>query len=40
MRRRLESNLDTVDLIIAGVEASLWVAEQFSSDLKVIFPQL
>jgi hypothetical protein len=40
MQRRLENNLDTIDLVIAGVEASLWVAEQFSSDLKVAFPQL
>lgn len=40
MRRRIENNLDTIDLLIAGVEASLWVAEQFSADLKVAFPQL
>ena len=40
MHRRLTYNLDTIDLMIAGVEASLWVAEQFSADLKVAFPQL
>ena len=40
MHRRLAYNLDTIDLVIAGVEASLWVAEQFSADLKVAFPQL
>jgi hypothetical protein len=30
----------TVDLIISGVEASLWVAEQFASDLRNAFPHL
>ena len=32
--------LDSVDLLIAGVEASLWLAEQFASDLRRIFPYL
>lgn len=31
---------DSVDLLIAGVEASLWLAEQFASDLRRIFPYL
>mmetsp|Transcript_26378 Transcript_26378/g.36255 ORF Transcript_26378/g.36255 Transcript_26378/m.36255 type:complete len:1022 (+) Transcript_26378:670-3735(+) len=41
MESRLrKSNLDTVDLIIVGVEASLWVAEQFAADLRVGLPEL
>jgi hypothetical protein len=40
MKRRLVENEDSTDLIIGGVEASLWVAEQWASDLRSIFPQL
>lgn len=32
--------VDSVDLLITGVEASLWLAEQFASDLRRIFPYL
>lgn len=40
MKRRQMSNTDTTDLLIGGVEASLWVAEQWAADLRTIFPQL
>ena len=40
MRRRLLHNQDSVDLLLCGVEASLWLAEQFASDLRRIFPFL
>lgn len=40
MRRRIRLNLDTIDLLISGVEASLWMAEQWASDLRSVFPQL
>ncbi|KAG2481942.1 hypothetical protein HYH03_019096, partial [Edaphochlamys debaryana] len=29
-----------VDLLVTGVEASLWLAEQWAGDLKLVFPQL
>ena len=31
---------DALDLIITGVEVSLWMAEQFAADLRMIFPQI
>ena len=40
MKRRLQSNVDSTDLLIGGVEASLWVAEQFAADLRNIFPKV
>jgi hypothetical protein len=40
MRRRIAFNADTTDLLIAGVEISLWVAEQWAADLRSYFPQL
>jgi len=40
MRRRLTTNLDTIDLLIGGIEASLWLAEQFAADLRRVFPYL
>jgi hypothetical protein len=40
MLRRMEKNLDTTDLLIGGVEVSLWMAEQWAADLRAIFPQL
>lgn len=40
MRHRMQSHTDSTDLIIGGLEASLWVAEQFAADLRSIFPQL
>jgi hypothetical protein len=40
MRRRIEQQKDTTDLIIAGVEVSLWLGEQFAADLTRIFPNL
>jgi hypothetical protein len=40
MRQRLSSNSDTTDLLIGGVEISLWLAEQFAADLRSIFPSL
>lgn len=29
-----------VDVLITGVESSLWIAEQWAGDLKLVFPQL
>ena len=29
-----------VDLLLTGIESSLWMAEQFAADLKIIFPQI
>jgi hypothetical protein len=40
MLRRMEKNLDTIDLLIGGVEVSLWMAEQWAADLRTVFPQL
>ncbi len=40
MRRRLQTNKDTTDLLISGIESSLWMAEQWAADLRIIFPQL
>lgn len=40
MKHRVETKTDSTDLLIGGVEASLWVAEQFAADLRTIFPQL
>lgn len=31
---------DTLDLVIGGVEISLWIAEQWAADLRMLFPQL
>lgn len=33
-------NRDVFDLIITGVEVSLWIAEQFAADLRTIFPKM
>ena len=35
----LYSTLGT-DLLIGGIEASLWIAEQWAADLRTMFPQL
>ena len=32
--------INEIDILITGCEVSLWVAEQFASDLSVIFPGL
>jgi len=40
MKHRVDTQTDSTDLLIGGVEASLWVAEQFAADLRTIFPQL
>jgi hypothetical protein len=40
MQRRVSHNQDTIDLLIAGVEASLWLAEQCAADLRRVFPYL
>ena len=34
------SSVGTVDLLIGGIEASLWVAEQFAADIRNVFPKL
>ena len=33
-------HLDCVDLIISGVEASLWVAEQLAEDIRMCLPEV
>ena len=33
-------NSDSVDLLIAGCEVSLWLGEQFAADLHLAFPKL
>lgn len=40
MQMRVQQNQDVTDLIIGGVEVSLWVAEQWAADLRRIFPNL
>ena len=40
MRNRLQFNEDCVDLLIGGIENSLWIAEQWAADLRAIFPLL
>jgi len=40
MKHRIDTKTDSTDLLIGGVEASLWVAEQFAADLRTLFPQL
>jgi hypothetical protein len=46
LRRRLEARLvgtipnNSIDILLTGCEVSLWVAEQFASDLKNAFPGL
>ncbi len=40
MKHRITNNIDSTDLLIGGVEASLWVAEQWAADLRLIFPQV
>jgi hypothetical protein len=37
---KLSKQLPTVDLLIIGVESSLWLGEKFTQDLKIIFPWL
>jgi hypothetical protein len=37
---KLSRQLPTVDLLIVGVENSLWLGERFAQDLKIIFPWL
>lgn len=40
VKYRSKANLDSIDLLITGIEASLWVAEQFAVDLQNLFPQI
>lgn len=40
MKARIEAKLDTTDLLIAGIEASLFAGEQFACDLRSLFPLL
>jgi hypothetical protein len=40
MQRRMSNQKDTTDLIIGGVEVSLWLGEQLAADLRRIFPNL
>lgn len=48
LRRRLKDRVDgkvavnasTVDILVTGCEVSLWIGEQFASDLRKAFPKL
>lgn len=40
MQLRVQNNQDVTDLLIGGVEVSLWMAEQWAADLRRIFPNL
>jgi len=40
MKSRKDANEDCTDLLIGGVEASLWIAEQFATDIRMVFPGL
>eukprot|EP00808_Paulinella_micropora_P025691 g57099.t1 len=40
MQKRVEHDRDSIDLLIGGIEASLWVAEQWAADLRTVFPFL
>jgi hypothetical protein len=40
MEVRREARLDTVDLLIGGVEVSLWLAQQLAADMRALFPAL
>lgn len=37
---RFDSHLGHIDILVTGCEVSLWVAEQFVSDLQKSFPRL
>ena len=37
---QFDRHLPTVDLLLVGVENSLWLGERFARDLKTIFPEL
>jgi len=39
-RRADESNRLMIDVLVTGAEASLWLGEQFASDLQSLFPTL
>ena len=32
--------IDPLDLLLVGVEVSLWLAEQLANDLRLCFPKL
>lgn len=40
LRNRQETGNDYTDLLIGGVESSLWIAEQFAVDLRSTFPSI
>jgi hypothetical protein len=40
MKNRMMNNKNTIDLLVAGIEASLWIGEQWAADLRMVFPQL
>lgn len=40
MQLRVQNNQDLTDLIIGGIEVSLWMAEQWAADLRRVFPNL
>ena len=37
---RIANRLDIYDILISGIEVSLWIAEQWAADLRRIFPQI
>lgn len=40
MQVRVQNDQDVTDLVIGGVEVSLWMAEQWAADLRRVFPNL
>lgn len=40
MQVRVQQNQDVTDLLLGGVEVSLWMAEQLAADFRRIFPNL
>lgn len=38
--KHLSGDDNCTDILIGGIEASLWVAEQFATDLRSLFPEL
>jgi hypothetical protein len=40
LQSREVSKNDTLDLIISGIECSLWLGEQLAADIRLLFPHL
>lgn len=40
IQHRIKMKDDVTDFVVAGIEASVWLAEQFAADVRRIFPHL